>query len=291
LLTLGGVFLGIAAVVFTWLSYTTAQSGGRAFVLAIATTLALGVPVLVARRRLTATAETIASFGLLLVLLDGYVAYQTDMAGLSAVPPALYAAIVLGLTAAVAFAYRLATHLRAPQFAALIAVQPLLPLLGVHGGLGRTGFAYVFAVVAAQNLSAVVVLGRDPAALPLLPAVHLPGGTPPWPRMLRELAWLLVGAWLAAATVLAVIDLVAADTLPRAIGAAGALLLTAAVGLVAGHLTDQERRAMPVGGVRRHERPRPGATGSTPPASWPTAPRRRGRPSAGAHATRRPPPC
>jgi len=71
LLTLGGVLLGIAAIVFTGLFYTTTQTGGRAFILGIATTLCLGVPVLLARRTLTATAETIAGLGLLLALSLG----------------------------------------------------------------------------------------------------------------------------------------------------------------------------------------------------------------------------
>ena len=99
LLTLGGVLLGIAAVVVTGLFYTTSATGGRALVLAVATLLALSVPLLLTRRTLTATAETIAAFGLLLVLLDGYAAYNADLAGLRGVSLTLFSAVLFGLVA------------------------------------------------------------------------------------------------------------------------------------------------------------------------------------------------
>jgi hypothetical protein len=240
MLTLGGVLLAIAAVVFAGLFYSTTQSGGRAFILAVATTLALGVPVLLARKRLVATAETIAGFGMLVVLLDGYVAYSADLAGVAAVSGYLYAAILFALVAGVAVAYRLATHLRAPQFAGLLAVQPLLPLLALHLSLGRDGFAVVLALVAAQNLGAVAVFSRD--------AITIAGRTwrPPrrdaprssaWPRLLREFAWVLFGVSLAGSVALAVVGLVRADTVTAAVRSSLALLLAAAVGAVGGHLS------------------------------------------------------
>jgi hypothetical protein len=242
-LTLGGVFLGIAAIVLTGgLFLAKTPPGGRAVILAVATTIALGLPVLLARRALTATAETIAGFGLLLVLLDGYVAYTADLAGLSHVPVALFAAVLFALVAAVAAAYRLATHLRAPQFAALLAVQPLLPLLGLQAGFGVRGFAAVCAAVAAQNLSAVVVLGRE---LTLLRRVRPPGdgmpGGPGWPRMLRELAWILFGLWLATSVVLSVLGMAQAHTVVDAVRASAALLCAAAVGVVAGQTSGRAR--------------------------------------------------
>src|SRR5690606_29966503 len=115
LLTLGAVLIGIAAVVFTGLFYSTTQTGGRAFILGVATTLSLAVPVLLARRRVRATAEAIAAIGMLLVLLDGYAAYLADLGGLASVSAPLLAAVLFALVALVALAYRLATHLRDPQ--------------------------------------------------------------------------------------------------------------------------------------------------------------------------------
>ena len=238
LLTLGGVLLGIAAIVFTGLFYSTTQTGGRAFILGIATTLCLGVPVLLARRTLTATAETIAGLGLLLVLLDGYVAYSADLAGLDSVSPPLFAAVMFALVAVVAAAYRLATHLRAPQFAALLAVQPLLPLIGVHAELGRNGFATIFAVVAAQNLGAVAMLSRNVGFS--TPAGPLRGPRPGRPRMLRELAWGLFGVAMTMSAGLAVVGLVRADTVAEAVETSLVLLLAAAVGIAAGRLAGRD---------------------------------------------------
>ena len=224
LLALGGVLLGLAAI---GVYYTAAETGGRAFILALATTLALGVPVLLARRTLTATAETIAAVGLLLVLLDGYVAYTADLAGVASVSEPLFAAILFALVAGVATAYRLATHLRAPQFAALLAVQPLLPLLAVHFELGRDGFAAVFAGLAAQNLAAVSLLSRTPRS----------DRYSAWPRMLRELAWALAGLALATAGFLATVGLIRAASVAEAVRAAGALMVAAAVGVVMGQMS------------------------------------------------------
>ncbi|MDT5026837.1 MAG: hypothetical protein QOE61_3263, partial [Micromonosporaceae bacterium] len=237
LLSLGGVLVAIAIIAITWVVYTTAQTGGQAFILGIATTLALGIPVLLARRTLTATAETIAGLGLLLVLLDGYAAYSSDLAGLASVPTPLYAAILFALVAGVAAAYRLATHLRAPQFAALLAVQPLLPLVGAHLGLGTDGFSFVFALVAAQNLGAVVLFSRD---LNLARTAARPS-TGSWPRMLRELAWVLFGVALAAAVALALLGEVRATSAREAVRASLVLLLAAAVGVAGGHLSGRNR--------------------------------------------------
>jgi hypothetical protein len=77
--------------------------------------LALAVPLALTRRTLTATAETIAGFGLLLVLLDGYAAYSANLAGIRSMSLTLFSAILFGLVAGVAAAYRLASHLRRPS--------------------------------------------------------------------------------------------------------------------------------------------------------------------------------
>jgi hypothetical protein len=240
LLSLGGVLLAISAVVFAGLFYTTTQTGGRAFILVVSTTLALGIPVLLARRRLTATAETIAGIGMLLVLLDGYVAYTSDLAGVSSLPGTLYAAILFALVAAVALAYRLATHLRAPQFAGLLAVQPLLPLIAVHVGVGRDGLAAVLALVAAENLAAVVALRREPVRRPRLARDGAATTPLSWPRMLRELAWVLFGLAMASSAGLITVSLVRADTVGEAVRATLAVAVAAAVGITAGQVSGRE---------------------------------------------------
>ena len=251
LLTLGGVLVGLAAIIITAVFYTTTATGGRAAILALSTTVALSIAVLLARQRLTATAETIAGIGLLLVALDGYAAYREDLAGIRSVPPPLFSAILLALVATVAAAYRLATHLRAPQFATLLTVQPLLPLIGVQLKLGADGFAAVFGIVAALNLASVAILSQDPDLfLPIRPRISarrtgsVDDDAPDksaWPRMLRELAWILFGAALAVAVGLSLSGLVSATTVPEAVRAAAPLLLAAAVGVAGGRVSGRRR--------------------------------------------------
>ena len=86
LFILGGLLLGSAAIVFTAVAWTTFGVAGRAVILAVVTGLALAVPLLALRRRLTATAETFAALGLLLVLLDGYAAWKVNLFGVTAIP-------------------------------------------------------------------------------------------------------------------------------------------------------------------------------------------------------------
>ncbi len=252
LLTLGGTLLGIAAIVVTGLFYTTSATGGRALVLAVATLLALSVPLMLTRRTLTATAETIAAFGLLLVLLDGYAAYNANLAGLRDVSLTAFSAVLFGLVAAVAAAYRLASHLRAPQFAALLAVQPFLPLIAAHLELDRDGFGAVFAVVAALNLGSVELLSRDISRA--IARVRLPGAAPgprgqAWPRLLRELAWILFGATLAVSVALGVTGLARAATVDGAVQSALVVLLAAAVGVVGGQMSGRPQVAQIASGA------------------------------------------
>ena len=259
LLTLGGVLMALAAVVVTGLFFTAAPTGGRAVILAVATLIALAAPLLLARRTLTATAETLAGFGLLMVLLDGYVAYSTDLLGLGSVSLTLYSSVLCGVVAAVAAAYRLASHLRAPQYAALLAVQPVLPLFAAHLAAGREAMATVFAVVAALNLGSVEVLGRDPgrvlgAVLRRSSRLRLPGLAPgpggqPWPRRLRETAWVLFVVTLATSAALSAIGLWAARTGAEALRSALVLVLAAAVGVAGGLLARRPPLGQVAGGA------------------------------------------
>ena len=156
----------------------------------------------------------------------------------------------------VAAAYRFATHLRAPQFAALLTVQPLLPLIAWHFHFGRPGYAAVFAVVAAFNLGAVMVLGLQ---LPLLAAGRFRPGprqstvdeqiSVTWPRMLRELTWLMFGVSLAASVALASNGLLRATTTGQAGPAALALVLAATIGLAAGQVQTDDRLRVFAGGA------------------------------------------
>ena len=131
LFLLGGLLLAIAAIVFTAVAWTQFGLGGRAALLAAFTGAALGVPPLALRRNLTATAETVAAVGLLLVLLDGYAAWYVNLFGVADHSPWGYAGAVCAVTAAVAAGYEQLTGLTGPRFAALLVAQPVLPLLVV----------------------------------------------------------------------------------------------------------------------------------------------------------------
>ena len=81
LFVLGAVLLGIAAIVFTVVAWTSYGVGGRAAILGGATLIAFAIPVVAVRRRLTATAETFTAIALLLLILDGYGLWALDVGG------------------------------------------------------------------------------------------------------------------------------------------------------------------------------------------------------------------
>ncbi|MEU7651483.1 hypothetical protein AB0C41_05655 [Micromonospora taraxaci] len=165
LFVLGGLLLGTAAVVFTAVAWAAVGVAGRALILAAFTALALAVPLLAVRRGLRGTAETFAAVGLLLVVLDGYAAWSVDLAGVAGWPGSRYAALVGGASAAVAAAYGRWSGLTGPWFAALVAAQPVLPLLAVEVEPGPAGWTLVLLGVALGNLMVLVGLrGRDGAA-------------------------------------------------------------------------------------------------------------------------------
>ncbi|MGC4809898.1 SCO7613 C-terminal domain-containing membrane protein [Micromonospora sp. DT228] len=166
LFVLGGLLLGTAAVVFTAVAWAAVGVGGRALILAAFTALMLAVPLLAVRRGLRGTAETFAAVGLLLVLLDGYAAWSVNLAGVAGWPGSRYAALVGGASAAVAVAYGRWSRLTGPWFAALLAAQPVVPLLAVEAEPGAAGWALVLLAVALLDLAVLVALrGRDGVAL------------------------------------------------------------------------------------------------------------------------------
>ncbi|MEV4658494.1 hypothetical protein [Micromonospora sp. NPDC049301] len=168
LFVLGGLLLGTAAVVFTAVAWASVGVGGRALILAAVTALALAAPLLAVRRGLRGTAETFAAVGLLLVVLDGYAAWSVDLAGVAGWPGSRYAALVGGASAAVAAVYARWSRLTGPWFAALLAVQPVLPLLAVAARPGADGWALVLLGVALVDLAVLAALrgrgGQAPMA-------------------------------------------------------------------------------------------------------------------------------
>ncbi|WP_030439209.1 SCO7613 C-terminal domain-containing membrane protein [Actinoplanes subtropicus] len=176
LFTLGGLLLGVAAIVFTAVAWSQFGVTGRATLLTGVTVVALAVPPLALRRGLRATAETMAAVGVLLTLLCGYAARSVDLFGVAGVSPARYAGAVCLLTAAIAVGYALLTGLRGPRWAALLIFQPALPLLVYPSHPGLAGWSLTFGAIAAVDLAvrralappayACAVLATLVAALP-----------------------------------------------------------------------------------------------------------------------------
>ncbi|MEU8791630.1 hypothetical protein [Streptomyces sp. NPDC048643] len=97
LLILGGILLTVAAIAFTLVSWGHLGIVGRSAVLGAVTLAALGSPVLLLRRGLRSTAESLAGLGLVLTVLDAYALHtvalpDTDGVGYAALASATLAA-------------------------------------------------------------------------------------------------------------------------------------------------------------------------------------------------------
>ncbi|GAA0385394.1 hypothetical protein Acor_79980 [Acrocarpospora corrugata] len=138
LLGLGGLLLVVAAVVFTVVSWGYLGIGGRAAVLLGFTALTLATPLVLLRRGLSTTAETVSLLGFALMLLDGYAAWQVGVAGLDRVDPLTYTGILIAVVCVLFALYGLAVHavageqIRALKLAVPVAIgfgQLALPIL------------------------------------------------------------------------------------------------------------------------------------------------------------------
>ena len=152
LFALGGMLVGAAAIVFTGVAFVTYGVETRAVILAVLTALLLAVPPLTARRGLRSTAETFAALGMLLIVLDGYAAWYSNLFGIRVLDGAGYAALICAVTAAVGVGYGRLTGLGAPRLAALVAVQPVLPLVADWVDASLAGWALAFGGTAAIDL-------------------------------------------------------------------------------------------------------------------------------------------
>ncbi|HZM83461.1 MAG TPA: hypothetical protein VFC19_47710, partial [Candidatus Limnocylindrales bacterium] len=165
LFVLGGIILGIAAIIFTAVAFTRFGLVGRAVILSSVTLVILTVPPLVRRRGLRGTAETFAALGFLFVLLDGYSAWYVNLFGIKDTwDPSFYQAMVLAVTACLAMSYALAFEVTAPRFIAIAAAQPVLPLVLTNSNLSPQEWVFVFCGVALLD---VAILWRRPKPLGL----------------------------------------------------------------------------------------------------------------------------
>src|SRR5262249_56301467 len=82
LLTLGGLLLSVAAVVFTVVTWGHVGIGGKAAILLVLTSGVLAAPAALARRRMAGSAEAVAAVELVLTVLDGDAARAVGPGGL-----------------------------------------------------------------------------------------------------------------------------------------------------------------------------------------------------------------
>ena len=208
MLGLGALLLGIAAIVFVAVAITELEPGSQLVILLAVTGLFLGFGPPVAARGLTATAETLAATGLLLFSVASYPLW--NMVAASGIPGTVYGGLVAAGTAGIGYGYHLITRLDVPRWAALLAAQPVLPLLAAPLVPGATGWAVVFALVAAFDAGAAMAAGR---------------------RLLGYLAWGLHGSALLVAIGAALAGLFLSSTPPAAVLAGLSLVLATGVGL------------------------------------------------------------
>ncbi|WP_203913257.1 SCO7613 C-terminal domain-containing membrane protein [Rhizocola hellebori] len=159
LFVLGGLLLGIAALVFTFVAWNSYGVVGRAVILGAVTLTTLVVPPLVRLRGLKATAETFAALGMFLLLLDGYAAWFVNLGGVKETwDGSFYAGTVCAITAAIGYGYAKLFDLNGPRFIALTVAQPVLPLYFAESTAGADVWSLVFVSVA--GLDALVLWRR-----------------------------------------------------------------------------------------------------------------------------------
>ncbi|MGV9501901.1 SCO7613 C-terminal domain-containing membrane protein [Streptomyces sp. NPDC003642] len=161
LLVLGGVLLTLAAAVFTLVSWGHMGITGRALVLGAVTLAALAVPVVLLRRGLRSTAESVAGLGLALTVLDAYALHAAALSGTDGTAYAAAASAALAVGWAAYGLLPVTAALRLPRPAALAAAQ--FPLL--LGALAADAEPAVIAaaLLVTAGLDTVVAL-RVPAA-------------------------------------------------------------------------------------------------------------------------------
>ncbi len=154
LLGVGGALLGVAAIVFTLLSWSTLGAVPRALVLLLLTGAALSAAWTLARRSLAATAETLAFIGLLLIGLQSYAAYVNGLFGLDEVDGRWYAAVASLAVTMVWAVYDRISSLRLTRPTAVVLAQLPLPLGAIAAGATPEAMALTLLLLSLADLGA-----------------------------------------------------------------------------------------------------------------------------------------
>jgi hypothetical protein len=236
LLVLGGLLLGVAAVVYAVLASGLEAAGGL-IVLALVTAGMLAAAPMLIRARLISTGETLTTVGLLLLPVDGYLIRQLPPMREAPISATAFAGVVFALTSLIAFVYHRATGLNSARYGMVVAAQPVVPLLGHDMIKGPAGWALVFALLAVVDavIARTVELSHSkPLAIggnhPIRHPQVLEGA---WSSFwLRELSWTLHGVAVAIAVAFAIAALWRPDDAADAARAGATLLLACGVGLL-----------------------------------------------------------
>ncbi|MFJ6699675.1 SCO7613 C-terminal domain-containing membrane protein [Streptomyces sp. NPDC091272] len=243
LLTLGGILLAVAALAFTLVGWGQLGIAGRSAALGLVTVAALAAPVLLVRRGLAATAESIGVVGLLLTVLDAYALHQVAFENSGAVAYCAGAAALLALLWTV---YGLLVPgLRVPLPAALSAAQlPLVLLASVNSSTALPVGWALLATAAADTATALLLLHRRVG-----PAPSADRTGPSSRRFVPVGVLAAVCAWAAGGCVLLVALVLSsgARTTPVALAPSGLFLACAALALAASLRRPQVATALAAG--------------------------------------------
>jgi hypothetical protein len=220
LLTVGVLLVSVAAIFFLTVAWIVAGLGFRSVVVALLTVAALAVAARMRRSRLTATAEGIGSFAVVLVLLDVWGLRQNNLFGLAAGDGALYWGLALVMCAVLFLSWHAWSNLRVGSVAGFVAVVPGLGLLAAGLVQGQDTLTRVFIGFLGAAVAALVhraTLPRSDTIARRWPAID---------RFPERMLLLAMGALaLMAAAVVAVF--VQSDSLVAPIWCLGAVALIA----------------------------------------------------------------
>ncbi|KOX18300.1 SCO7613 C-terminal domain-containing membrane protein [Nocardiopsis sp. NRRL B-16309] len=165
ILGLGGLLVGIAALVFAVWTWSDLTTGTRALILTLTTLFFAGVALPLHRRGLASTAETFGALGAALLCVDALALYLVSD-GITNGPG--YAAAALAVIGALLVLYPLLVPLRAPRVIAVLLVQPV-PVLLVAASSWDGRWPWMLTALAVTALLDVLVGTRLGAPRPGVP--------------------------------------------------------------------------------------------------------------------------
>ena len=241
LLSLGGLLLAVAALVFAAVTYDRLGAGGRAAVLLTLTVAAgLAVPRAV-RRGLTATAETVTAVTLVLAALDAYGLYRLGFA--AGTEPLIYTAGCAAALSAAAAAYARLVPVRLAAGAAVVLAQLPVPLLLVQHEASAATAGLWLAALSAADLAVLSQAVRRPVRTMLVASTGVAVAVGVLLAAISSEPGRSALALLAHAAVCTAAGLLARRRVAQVLLGASpvALLATAAHGLTSSSLTDLQQ--------------------------------------------------